>query len=195
MNRFIILFLTLIPTFSLAQNNSKLFTSKKDSLLKDTIGPYYQNLADNLNKVVDDFPNNFNSIKGKKLNINTKLGSWYSKIQIPECELGIIYQEPNSNSEKWVYKARLIRKDEKQEPLKTYRDFLKKLRLTKLNCCIMELKENVDYMGDYIATWHTLMLMEDKSKTYKLLTISLRYHEPSGEEKGEVYLYIMGSEE
>jgi len=163
--------------------------------LKDTVGPYYQKLADNLNKVVDDFPNNFDKIKGKKVSINSKMMTWYSKVTIPECEQGIIYQEPASGFDKWVYKARLIRKDDKQEPIKLYKDFLKKLRLTKLNCCIMELKENVDYMGDYIATWHTLMLMEDKSKGFKQLTISLRYHEPQGDEKAEVYLYIMGSDE
>jgi hypothetical protein len=179
---------------SFAQSETKIITSKRDTLLKDTVGPYYQKLADNLNKVVDDFPYNFGNIKGKKVSINSKMTTWYSKVTIPECDQGIIYQETMGN-EKWVYKARLIRIDDKQEPVKTYKDFLKKLRLTKLNCCIMELKENVDYMGDYIATWHTLMLMDDKSKVFKQLTISLRYHEPSGDEKAEVYIYIMGSDD
>jgi len=50
-------------------------------------------------------------------------------------------------------------------------------------------------MGDYIATWRTLMLMEDKNKSFKQLTISLRYHEPSGEGKGDVYIYIQGSDD
>ncbi len=195
MNRLFILIFILTTTLSNAQKDSKLPILKRDSLLKDTVGPYYQKLADKINMVTDDFPNNFNNIKGKKLNSNPKIATWNSKVTIPECEQGVIYQEPVSNTEKWVYKAKLIKKDNKEEPLKTYKDFLKKLRLTRLNCCIMELKENVDYMGDYIATWRNLMVMEGKEKTFKQLTISLRYHEPSGEEKGEVFLYIMGSEE
>jgi hypothetical protein len=194
MTRFLFLILTIISMQIFAQKDVKLQTHK-DSLLKDTVGPYYQKLADNLNKVVDDFPNNFNTIKGKKVVINSKMTTWYSKVTIPECEQGVIYQEPAAGFDKWVYKARLIRKDDKQEPIKLYKDFLKKLRLTKLNCCIMELKENVDYMGDYIATWHTLMLLENKNKAFKSLAMSLRYHEPQGDEKGEVYLYIMGSDE
>ncbi len=195
MTRLIFFIFLLITTTSFAQKDAKIIPQRRDSLLKDTVGPYYQKLSDNLNKIVDDFPNNFNKIKGKEVKVNSKMKTWYSKITIPECEQGVIYQEPVSNSEVWVYKTRLIRKDEKEAPLKTYKDFLKKLRLTKLNCCIMELKENVDYMGDYIATWRTLMLKDDKNKIFKQLTITLRYHEPSGDEKGEVYLYIQGTDE
>src|ERR1035437_9521112 len=109
MIRLLFLLFFLITLQSLAQKDAKTTSLKRDSVLKDTVGPYYQKLADNLNKVVDAFSHNFNTIQGKKLNSNPKIATWYSKIIIPECEQGLIYQEPTAGNEKWVYKARLLR--------------------------------------------------------------------------------------
>src|ERR1017187_6752246 len=129
--------------------------SQGDTILKDTIGPYYQKLSDSLNAITNDLLNDFKNIKGVKVKINSKSIIWHSKINLPGLEPAMIYSQPEEGQEIWVWKARLIRTDDKKAGFKAYKDFLKKLRVTKLDCCVTELKENIDYMGDYLATWHT----------------------------------------
>jgi len=164
-----------------------------DTLLQDTIGPYYQKLSDSLNAITNDFLNDFKNIKGGKVKINSKSIMWHSKINIPGLEPAMIYSQPEAGEEIWVWKARLIRTDDKKIGFKAYKDFLKKLRFTKLDCCVTELKENVDYMGDYLSTWHTLLVVPGKDNKFKQLVITLRYHENLGDNSAEVFLYIQGS--
>lgn len=164
-----------------------------DTLIQDTIGPYYQKLSDSLNAITNDFLNDFKYIKSDKIKINDKLSMWHSKISLPGLEPAIIYSQPENGQEIWVWKARVIRTEDKKSGFKAYKDFLKKLRVTKLQCCVTELKENIDYMGDYLATWHTLLVVPDKDNKFKQLVITLRYHENNGDNACEVFLYIQGS--
>ena len=166
---------------------------RDDTLMQDTIGPYYQKLSDSLNTITNDFLNDFKNIKSTKVKLSAKLSMWHSKINLPGLEPAIIYSQPEDGQEIWVWKARLIRTEDKKVGFKAYKDFLKKLRVTKLECCVTELKENIDYMGDYLATWHTLLVVPGKDDKFKQLVITLRYHENNGDNAAEVFLYIQGS--
>jgi hypothetical protein len=182
------------PNIKLDSNQLRIEISVQgDTILKDTIGPYYQKLSDSLNAITNDLLNDFKNIKGTKVKINSKSIIWHSKINLPGLEPAMIYSQPEDGQEIWVWKARLIRTDDKKVGFKSYKDFLKKLRFTKLDCCVTELKENVDYMGDYLATWHTILVVPGKDSKFKTLIITLRYHENIGDNAAEVFLYIQGS--
>ena len=164
-------------------------------VLKDTVGVYYKKLEDSLNSVVADFAFNFNHIKGEKTASNSYYSAWASKQTIPGFERGIIYMEPGYNSEHWVWKALAIRSEDRKTTMAVYKDYLNKLRHVKLKCCVMELNEDVDYLGDYSATWKTLMVIDEKNKSFKKLMVNLRYHESSGTNLSDVYLYIQTSDQ
>ena len=167
--------------------------STNDTIVKDTIGPYYQKLSDSLNAIVNDLLNDFKNIKGVKVKINSKSIMWHSKVNLPGLEPAMIYSQPEAGQDIWVWKARIIRTDDKKLGFKKYKDFLKNLRVTKLDCCVTELKENIDYMGDYLATWHTILVVPGKDSKFKTLVVTLRYHENIGDNASEVFLYIQGS--
>lgn len=169
------------------------YPSKGDTIIKDTIGPYYQKLSDSLNAITNDLIYDFKNIRSEKVKLTSKASMWHSKINLSGLEPAMIYTQPENGEEIWVWKARVIRTDDKKTGFKAYKDFLKKLRFTKLDCCVTELKENVDYMGDYLATWHTILVVPGKDSKFKELVMTLRYHENIGDNGAEVFLYIQGS--
>ncbi|MEI6815002.1 MAG: hypothetical protein WCL14_00220 [Bacteroidota bacterium] len=164
-------------------------------LLKDTVGVFYQKLEDSINKIVDDFPSNFNHIRGEKVATHTFYSAWQSIANIPGFEHGIIFMEPGNSYEHWVYKALLISSENRETTLNSYYDQYLKLRQIKLHCCVTQLSEDIDYLGDYNATWKTLMLHNDKDKAFKKLMINLRYHESTGSATSDVYLYIQSTDD
>ncbi len=121
-----------------------------------TQGVFNNNTNLALQKVLEDYPNNFNNIKGDKISGNQLTTDYHSKIMVPGAGASIITRYSSANSELFSWKAELFESGNFEESKERFKKIFDNIKNTIVK---------IDGLPPYILNGKYEYPSEDKKST------------------------------
>ena len=129
--------------------------------------PYYDSkFTQALDKVVNDYINEFENLKGKPDTSNIYQSQWFSKLNLPGCQPATI---DNGNAlHHSVWRAKIIVTKNKDEMRKKYLEFVNKINPNEISCCGFGTNQNIttNESGEYML-WSSVNVKGGKDKRFE----------------------------
>jgi hypothetical protein len=137
------------------------------------------NISNALTKVIQDFPNNFNNIRGDIIGKDVQAVNYASTINIPGADSSIIIQNGNDSDKIYSWTETVFQTDDFDKAKAKFHEYFTKIKATT----VIEENKKINFQADYIepddAKRFTTILFTSNNKVPQLkhvvIDLSMQY--------------------